>query len=293
MLNLQDFIANGPFEKKVKVDELLFAEYKCPGGGKPIGAWWENNFFAYLLTGKMLLKTPGGEYLINRGDAYFAKKGSVIAQTYIDEDFCELLIFMPDDFIKTVVKKYGLQPAAATSQEPADTIIKLNNDPILTTYFESLFTHFHQPGFPSHALLKLKFEELLLNIFSGKDHSVLKQYFSQVTRMARPSIKEIMETNFASNCSLEEFARLCSRGLSTFKKEFKAIFKMTPGKWLLEKRLGYSRFLLETTDQSVDEIIFESGFENRSHFDRVFKNKYGSSAARYRLQKRRAEPAMY
>lgn len=289
MNNMQDFIVNFPFARKVKVNDLLFAEFKCPSDGTPSGVWWHDNFFAHILTGELLLKTPRGEYLLKAGDSAFAKKGSVIGQTYVHEDFCELLVFLPDDFIKAVIKKYNLPPTTQAPHEPIDTIVKLSNDAILTTYFQSLFTHFQESAPPSGALLKLKFEELLLNIFSGNHYHPLRSYFTEISRLAHPSIKEIMEANFFSNLSITEFARLCARSLSSFKKEFNTLYNTTPGKWLLQKRLEYSRFLLETTGHSVDEICMESGFENCSHFNRVFKDKYGCSPARYRSQKRSLE----
>jgi AraC family transcriptional regulator, exoenzyme S synthesis regulatory protein ExsA len=289
MDNMQDFITNNPFVKKIQVDGLLFAEFKCPSDGTPAGIWWHDNFFAHILTGELLVKTPRGEYLLKAGDSAFAKKGSAIGQTYVHEDFCELLVFMPDDFIKTVIKKYSLPQTTAASHQPADTLVNLGNDVVLTTYFQSLFTYFHESVSPSGALLKLKFEELLLNIFCNNNYQPLKNYFAEISQLAKTSIKEIMEANFSSNLSLEEFARLCTRSLSTFKKEFSGLYNTTPGKWLLKKRLEYSRFLLETTGHSVDEISFESGFENRSHFNRVFKNKYGCSPGRFRMQKRGLE----
>lgn len=293
MNNMQDFIAKNPFVRKVKVDDLLFAEFKCPSDGTPSGVWWHDNFFAHILTGELMVKTPRGEYLLKAGDSAFAKKGSVIGRTYVHEDFCELLVFMPDDFIKTVIKKYNLPLDTTSSGGSIDTMIKLSNDAVLTTYFQSLFTHFHQSSFPSGALLKLKFEELLLNIVGGKNYHLLKYYFAEISQLTHPSIKEIMETNFFSNLSIGEFARLCARSLSSFKKEFSALYNTTPGKWLLQKRLEYSRFLLETTGHSVDEICMESGFENCSHFNRVFKDKYGCSPARYRSQKRSLEIIMH
>ena len=95
-----------------------------------------------------------------------------------------------------------------------------------------------------------------------------------------------MEANFFSNLSLDEFARLCARSLSAFKREFKNIFQTTPGKWLQEKRHEYSRYLLEISAFSIDEICEVSGFENRSHFIRVFKGKYGLTPGKFNMQKK-------
>jgi hypothetical protein len=83
MINMQDFIAKSPFAKKIEVDELLFAEFKCPLDEKSSKIWWHNNFFAHILAGQTILKTPKAEYVLKAGDSAFAKKGSVLPHNYI------------------------------------------------------------------------------------------------------------------------------------------------------------------------------------------------------------------
>ena len=284
MINMQEFIEKSPFAKKISVDELLFAEFRCPMDEEKSSIWWHNNFFAHVLAGETVLKTPRGEYVLRPGDSAFAKKGSIITHNHIDENFCELLVFVPDNFIKAVAQKYQISLAESASDN-ADTVIPLPSDEVLVTYFQSLLTHFRQATPPASSLLKLKFEELLLNILSNTSQKQLNCYFSELCRTAKPSIREIMELNFFSNLSLTEFARLSARSLSAFKKEFAQIYNTTPGKWLMEKRLEYSYYLVETTAQSVDDICMESGFENETHFSRVFKNRYGVSPGKIRMGK--------
>lgn len=279
---MQEYIETSPFAKKIEVDDLLFAEFKCPLDEKKSNIWWHNNFFAHVLSGQTVIKTPKQEYILKAGDSAFAKKGSVITHNYVHEDFCELLVFVPDDFIRSVSQKYEVGVIRAKCDEPSDTVILLETNQVLESYFQSLLIHFVQAVPPHRPLLKLKFEELLLSILLGGSHSPLKNYLSEICRTTKPSIREIMELNFFSNLSLEEFARLCARSLTVFKKEFFAIYKTTPGRWLQEKRLEYSRYLIDTTDLSLDEISFESGFENQSHFNRVFKNKFGTSPGKSR-----------
>ena len=282
MINMQEFIEKSPFAKKISVDELLFAEFRCPLDDRKSNIWWHNNFFAHVLTGETVLKTPRGEYLLRPGDSAFAKKGSIITHNNIHENFCELLVFVPDNFIKTVAQKYQVYlPESVLDQ--ADTVIRLTADEVLVSYFQSLLTHFLQTTPPVSSLLKLKFEELLLNILSNKSQQQLHGYFSELCKNSKPSIREIMELNFFSNLSLNEFARLCARSLSAVKREFTQVYNLPPGKWLMEKRLEYSYYLLQTTDQTVDDICMESGFENITHFCRVFKKKYGMSPGKVRL----------
>jgi AraC family transcriptional regulator, exoenzyme S synthesis regulatory protein ExsA len=288
MMNAQDFIANTTLFKKFGVDDLLFVEIICPvEEGSPPKLWWHDNFFSYAIAGEMLLKTLDGEYIFKAGECVFAKKGSIIAARHlIHADFCELRVFVPDDFIKSVFQKYRIPLSTAEPNEKTDTLIPLVTDDVLKVYFHSLLTYFHQPSPPPETLLKLKFEELVVNILSNNAHRPLKCFFSEICRSAKPSIKEIMEANFFINLSLDEFARLCTRSLTAFKREFNIIFQTTPGKWLLEKRLEFGRYMLETTAFSLDEICEMSGFENRTHFIRVFKNKYGVTPGKLSMQKK-------
>src|SRR5687768_11566298 len=102
MINLRDFIGNSELFKKFEVDDLLFAEFKCPHDQSKASVWWHNNFFAYVLAGETVMKTPQGEYTIKSGDCVFAKKGSIITYGESQDEFCELVVFVPDNFIRSV-----------------------------------------------------------------------------------------------------------------------------------------------------------------------------------------------
>ncbi|RPI69967.1 MAG: AraC family transcriptional regulator, partial [Ignavibacteriales bacterium] len=152
-------------------------------------------------------------------------------------------------------------------------------------YFLSLISYFTKTKPPSESLLKLKFEELIISLLSGGNNNQLVQYFKDIYCENKTSIKEIMESNFSNNLSLEEYARLSARSLSTFKRDFYTTYRKTPGKWLTEKRLEYSRYLIRNTNKNIEDITFESGFRNRSHFIKVFKEKYGTTPLKFRESK--------
>lgn len=267
-----------------KVDELLFAEFKCPVEASSDNVWCDNNFFAFILTGETLVKTSQNQYPMLAGDCVFAKKGSILIESEYQEDFCELMVFVPDDFIRSVMIKYKF-PLDSDSTESCDAIYPFGSDEVLQAYFHSLLAYFNQPKPPANSLLKLKFEELIVSILSTNKHQPLKCYFQEIAKSTRPSIKQIMEDNFIYNLSISEFARLCARSLSSFKSEFKNVYNTTPGKWLLGKRLEHSKYLIDTTDQTLDAVYLNSGFENKSHFTSSFKTKYGYPPGQYKSQK--------
>jgi AraC-like DNA-binding protein len=284
MVNLQNFIEKNGVFKTFKVNELLFAEFRCPMKEGKDSIWWHNNFFFYIMSGETELISPQDRYAFKTGDFGFAKKGSIITQTQAHEDFCELIIFVPDTFIRSVAHKHVIPIPKSVPDRESDTVMPLPAGEIIHTYFHSLFNHFNHPEPPPKSLLKLKFEELILNILSSDRYAKLKVYFREICQSTRPSIRSVMEANYSYNLTITEYATLCGRSLSSFKSEFKSIYQTTPGKWLKEKRLQYSRYLLENTDKNIGEVTFESGFENETHFIRLFKDKYGLPPGKYQLK---------
>ena len=69
MVNMQEFIAKSPFARKIEVDDLLFADFKCPLEESRSNVWWHSNFFTHVLTGETILKTPKAEYTLKAGDS--------------------------------------------------------------------------------------------------------------------------------------------------------------------------------------------------------------------------------
>ncbi|ACT92551.1 helix-turn-helix domain-containing protein [Dyadobacter fermentans] len=110
----------------------------------------------------------------------------------------------------------------------------------------------------------------------------------QIDDRKRASLLDVMETNYMYNLSLEEYARISNRSLATFKRQFKSLFYTTPGKWLMARRLDYALLMLRTTRKNINEITLECGFENSSHFSRVFKERFGTSPLNYRKSRRAA-----
>ena len=52
--------------------------------------------------------------------------------------------------------------------------------------------------------------------------------------------------------------------------------------YLNDYRLTMAERLLRSSDLSVLEVAEQSGFDNLSYFNRIFKKKYGNSPGKYR-----------
>jgi transcriptional regulator GlxA family with amidase domain len=146
-----------------------------------------------------------------------------------------------------------------------------------------MLTYFRAEDPPPNEIIKLKLKELLINIINSdqKLNTYLRSYLSG----EKPSLASIMDANFCYNLKLEDFAELTHRSLSSFKRDFQAHYNESPGKWLLKKRVDFAANLLLCSDQSISQIAFESGFEDLSHFSRVFKERTGKNPSNFRKVK--------
>lgn len=282
MLNLYEEIRIKEHYIKFEAGNLLFTEYTCPIEEKSLGIWTHTDYIVHVVSGKKTWHIAGESWTAEAGQTLFFKKGAAVVEQFFDEDFCLLLFFIPDEFIRGIVNELSSEinraSSAAVLNKPA---IRVNNDAALNMYFKTMLTYFANLENPSESLLRLKLKELILSILVSSNNPELKDYFRSFLNNKKPLLSEIMENNFRYNLSLDNFAELCHRSLSSFKRDFQKQFNQPPGRWLLNKRLEYAATLLRSSDMSISQIVFESGFENISHFNRVFKNKYGMAPGKF------------
>lgn len=290
MLNLYEDIRSKQHYNKFEIGGLLFAEYTCPIETKSLGIWTHTDYLVHVVSGKKTWHTANGSWSAETGQTLFFKKGAAIIEQFFEADFCLLLFFMPDDFVRDIVREFaGDLSNTSIPVYPQESAIRVNSDAALSIYFQSMLAYFSGVEKPSEALLKLKLKELIVSILVSRSNPALSSYFRSFASSDAPVLSEIMETNFRYNLSLENFAELCHRSLSSFKRDFVKHYQEPPGKWLQKKRLEYSAMLLRSGDLSISQIVFESGFKDLSHFCRTFKDKFGVSPTQFRDKSARSE----
>jgi AraC-like DNA-binding protein len=283
MLNLYSAIKDGNLFHKIEVNELLFVEYTCMQEETKLGIWSNNNYFAFIISGKKIWRTIYNSYEVNEGDIIFVKKGANLTHQFFDDEFCAIFIFIPDDFIKAFLKRNtSLLDASQKDLSEQDAVLRVQPDELLEGYCRSIQSYLSLSEKPNKQLLKLKFEELLFSLFSNKKHRGLTDYFISLCQDQEYHMSRVMEENFAYNLKLENYAQLCHMSLSGFKKSFKQYYNTTPAAWLKQRKLNLARHQVITSDLSINQISFECGFEDTSHFIRVFKQKYHLTPRQYR-----------
>ena len=289
MRNNYDFVKNNPvLFKQFSCKKLLFLIMDCPPEFTKGEDWSEHNCFLHVLTGEKHLFNRERSWHLKKGSSAFLKKGGIGIEKLGNEPFCVLMFYVPDEYICSFIRENtGLLSAADTTVVCKDQVVPIQTNEVMNAFYESVLAYFSSSTEPHENLLELKFRELLMNLMSTNDNTALNAYFCKlVNPHALNDLQDVMENNFLFDLQLHEFARLCHRSLSSFKRDFYLAYKTTPGRWLLEKRLDVSRRLLLHTAKPIRDVVHESGFKNATHFDRVFKKHFGVAPLQYRLHER-------
>lgn len=271
-------------QKKLSCGEQLVTIFTCPLKTKFDDLWSHYNYIIYVVNGKKVWHTSHGSYELQKGSCVFVRSGAAIVEQNFDSDFCFILFFMPDEFITDVLKTKNTP--IHRSLRRFEPVIPVNTSSAIESFFQSMMPHFSANRQPDQSLLQCKFKELILTIADNPANGELLSCFnSMLNEPQSVSLQRVMEDNYCFNLKLEDFARLATRSLSAFKRDFMRVFSTTPGKWLIERRLDHAMHLLLHTDKSVSETAFESGFESPSHFSRVFRQRFGFPPISMRRQK--------
>ena len=133
----------------------------------------------------------------------------------------------------------------------------------------------------------LSFLKILNDLAHSKDSIFLNaDGFSMVTQMQDNDkinlVFNYVKNHYFESIALEQVADLVSMTVPSFCRFFKKITNKTFTTFVNEYRLVHACKLLAEKPISITEICFESGFNNFSHFNKLFKEYTGKSASQYR-----------
>ena len=92
---------------------------------------------------------------------------------------------------------------------------------------------------------------------------------------------EFIEANYNKGITLCDAARVvgCSPAYLTNKVKRE---EHTVNRWIIERHIAQARFLLDTTNQSVEQIATAVGYQNTCHFFRQFCQVRGTTPQAWR-----------
>ena len=255
----------------------------CHSQNAAKGGLFTHSHLLFVVVGGEITVTHGAEKIfLETGAAVFVKKNSrfVYEKTAAQNLPYHSLLFFFDDELLHEFNRMRHKANVPTNKNLS--VAKIESNQPLLAFAETVNAYFDDQLTSEPELLRLKMLEILF-VVTAFDQN-LTDCFAQFSKSDNGDLARLMETEFKQNLSLTEFARMSGRSLSKFKRDFQTTFAVPPLQWLRENRLNYARTLLAATDKTVSDVCYEAGFENLSHFSRLFKQHFGCRPSCFRKE---------
>ena len=239
-----------------------------------------------VLQGALQIATDSDQHEVVRpGQMVLIPKGIYMISDLIPEGACfEAMVF----FFDPNLIQHFLQPFSDVKSENYEANLQLFEQSKSIELFIENLNQFHEMQALPGQLTGIKLQEFLHLMAASKQGKSFIAALQALDKKPRKNVKHFMETNFYKPLNVEDYAFLTGRSISTFTRDFKRQFGISPKKWLIEKRLTKASDILRNENKSVTETAFDVGYENISHFIKAFQKKYGISPKQFVLQHRQS-----
>lgn len=273
--------------KKEKEESIIFHYYQANVDSMKGKSILHKNAISLVINGEKTMHFSNQTVHIKDDEFHFLSAGNCLASVQLSKQkkFKSILIFFDTKVLTDFYLKYAKRIEALKNKKikkEMNPYIYFKKDSFIRMYIDSLILFFESNTAISLEMRLVKWEELLLYLLEKYPDQLLSFQASQTNQELE--IKKVVEVNLTNNITLEELAFLCNMSLSTFKRKFFDLYKTSPNKWILERRMEIAKNLLSHYQEKPSEVYYKVGYENHSSFAHSFKQIVGLTPKEFQLQ---------
>lgn len=282
MLRVPSEIKDNQFES-LKIQEMTFVAYRSDVYPAKNDVFFEEHAVIYIIEGEKRFSSPTQDIYVHKGDVLFIRRGYYLMSESINESYKSLVFFFDEKLLKEFVSSnIELFSDNNTNKKNENLLLILKTNENFSKFIESIFPYFHTKTLYLNQFLRLKYQEILLHLLEFDHSNHLQNLLFTIYSGQKTDLDFLMNTYYLKPLSLQELAQISGRSLSAFKRDFQALFAISPALWIRNKKLEHAAFLLKNTSKNVYEISQEIGYESVSHFIKAFKSKYNCTPNQFR-----------
>lgn len=233
----------------------------------------EHHVLVWFISGEAKIVQADTTHIFNTGDVIFFPRNQLATFMNYPKDgwpFKSVVLYLTINRLKDFYIKNDIKP---TQPEYRSKILTFKKHPLLESCLASIMPYFEMQEALPENIISIKVEEAI-NILRTIEPEI-DNLLANFEMPGKINLTDFMEKNYMFNLTLDKFARLTGRSLTTFKRDFKKAFQTTPQKWLTRKRLNLAHYQIREKKLKPGDVYFEAGFENLSHFSYAFKKCFG------------------
>jgi AraC-like DNA-binding protein len=233
---------------------------------------FDNHMLVWFISGETKIIEADNEHVFNAGDIFLIPRNQLATIINYPKDGLPhktVVMHLSASRLSDFYANIDVGPKVEVSQK----IMSFSHHPLLKSCLASLIPYFDlQEPFPEHiAAIKINEAINILRFIDADIDHVLANF----QEPGKIDLVDFMEKNFMFNMPLDKYGYLIGRSLSTFNRDFRKAFNLSPQRWLTKKRLELAHYQLVEKHKKPIEVYMETGFEDLSHFSFAFKKEFG------------------
>ena len=223
----------------------------------------------YIMSGKGYLVVDGKTHTLQANDVYLLEPGST-HEYYADRNdpFKKIWINFRSDVFFTILNEYNLKQTYVFH----DTNILDEMRSIIALEKVSVYNdHIYKAA-----------SKYLFDIFMKLAEKT--QCKPKGSTLAQQILAEL-DKAIGSSVSIDDICATLFISRSKMIREFKKHYNTTPHAYLIDRKIGFAKMLLQNSRHSVRSISSYLGFADEHYFANVFKSKTGMTPTQYRKSK--------
>ncbi|WP_158738027.1 AraC family transcriptional regulator [Alteribacillus sp. YIM 98480] len=243
------------FAKKALYYTTFSGEFYCDQNYHVERDTYHSYLLLFIKQGKMKVKYNNREFLAKQNDLLFLDCHNhhvYSAKEYVHFEYFHFDGSSAENYFDLLYRKNGCIFPMTSSLIPKyiHHIVKMNKSNSIDEHFVSMTIH------------KILYELV----------HVTNQSVNELEHQIQRAITHI-ENFFKEEISLEQLAKQSNLSVYYFVRMFKVITGSSPYQYILDYRIQYAKNQLKSSDNSIENIAFDSGFNSLSHFITTFKKR--------------------
>ncbi|MEQ8239160.1 MAG: AraC family transcriptional regulator [Cyclobacteriaceae bacterium] len=237
----------------------------------------------YVMKGSLLVKTDYASSTVNSGQIVFLPIGVYqFSELVLEGAQLETFTFFFDE--KLARRFLGNVSLQKEKKEPEPLIV--NESAAIKSYLSFLLKNYSDRTEKNATNWKLL---ELLNLIEKTDAGEkLITRLNRAQNRKKYGIRLFVEKHFHLPLSIEDYAHLTGRSISTFHRDFKKQYAVAPKKWFLTKRMEMAKNqLIQQPTLKVAHLAISCGYDNTSHFIKAFQKEFGITPKQLQLSEKK------
>lgn len=243
----------------------LSGTVNCDGTYRHERDYYPYYIFEYILSGRGTLEINSVSYRPEKGDIYIVHKGRP-HKYYSDakDPWRKIWFTATGPLISQLMMTYNLNNVFCMK------------GPGLLRHFENMQVLLKSRDPELQKKSTLVFHELMFDMYT------ILSSFDQARSSTAFQIKDYIDNNLESRITLKDICNSVYKSPSQVIRIFKKSYGTTPYGYLLNRRIGAAKLLLQGSDYSIKEIAHRMQFADEHYFSNVFKTRTGTTPTEFR-----------